>query len=113
MVYNIMRGIVRVNAESITTMRKSRARENRFKVREERFNRNFFQRAVGIGSELPEEVIEAGTLTAFKRHWTSEQIGKIERDMCQWWANATSLARNLVRHGQVGLQGLFPWSMTL
>eukprot|EP00061_Rhincodon_typus_P004333 g22323.t1 len=66
--------MLRLVGESITT-------EHSFKVRRERYKRdlrgNFFmQRVVRVWNGLPEEAVEAGTMTTFKRHfdgsWTKE-----------------------------------------
>ncbi|MBB6707133.1 reverse transcriptase family protein [Proteus mirabilis] len=73
-VYKIMRGMDRINRQSLFPgVGESRTRGHRFRVRGERYKRdlrgNFFtQRVVRVWNELPEEVVEAGTIATFKRH---------------------------------------------
>lgn len=74
-VYKIMRGMDRVNAPSLLPrVGESRTGGHRFKLRGERINGKlrssnlFTQRMVHMWNELLEEVVEAGTLTTFKRH---------------------------------------------
>ena len=69
--YKTMRGMDRVNALSLFPgVGESRTRGHRFKLRGERINGNlrsncFTQRVVRLWYRLPEEVVEAGTLTTW------------------------------------------------
>eukprot|EP00061_Rhincodon_typus_P000310 g11264.t1 len=64
----------RVNRQGLfPRVEESRARRHNFKVKGKRFKRdlrdNFFtQSVVHVWNELPEEIVEAGTITTFKRH---------------------------------------------
>eukprot|EP00061_Rhincodon_typus_P014461 g41490.t1 len=68
-VYKLMRGIDRVNSQGLfPRVGESETRGHSFKVKGERFERdlrgNFFMhRVVHVWNELPEEVVEAGTIT--------------------------------------------------
>lgn len=85
-VYKIMRSRDRVNTQFFFLVGESRTREHWLKVREDKFNRNirgnfFTQGLVRVQNELPEEVIEAGKITIFKRHLTGTWIAKLLNDM--------------------------------
>lgn len=34
-------------------------------------------RMIAIGNELPDEMVEEGTITAFEKHWTGKWIEKV------------------------------------
>ena len=78
-----MRDIDRMNAHSLFPREGAlKTRGHRFKVRGERFKRdlrgNFFtQRVVHIWNELPEKVVEAGSIATFRKH-----LDKLGRRAC-------------------------------
>ena len=112
-VYKIMRGIDQLDSQHLFQMiGESKTRGHRFKVRGERYKRvqrgNFFtQRLVNVWNELPEIVVDAGTILSFKKHLNS-YMGKIGIEGCgQMQVIGTSLMVKTGQHGQVGPMGLF------
>jgi len=91
----------------------SRTRGHKYKVRVERyikFQRGIFfiQTVVSRWNELPEAVVEAGTILSFKKPLDS-YMGKMGVVvMAQMRGTGTSLLVKTGRHGQVGLKDLFP-----
>ena len=81
-VYKIMRGIGKVDSQHIfPKVGESKTRGHRFNVRGERYKRvqrgNFFtHRMVSVWNELPEVVVETGTILSFKKH-SDSYMGKI------------------------------------
>ena len=73
-----MRGIDQRDSQYIfTKVGESKTRGRRFKMRGERYKRiqrcNFFtQRVVSVWNELPETVVEAGTILSFKKYLDSD-----------------------------------------
>ena len=74
-VHKIMRGIDQLDSQYLfAKVGESKTRENRFKVRGERYKRiqrgNFFtQRVVSFWNELPEMIVKVGTILSFKVIW--------------------------------------------
>lgn len=84
-----MMGIDKVNSHSLFQRAgESKTGGHRFKGGGERFKRelkdNFLtQMVVCLWNELPEEVVEAGTITTCKRHWEGRWIRKVWKDIGQ------------------------------
>ena len=78
--YKIMRGIDRMNTHGLFP-REGELKTRGHRFRGERFKRvlrdNFFtQRVVHIWNELPEKVVEVGSIATFKKHLVSTWMGK-------------------------------------
>ena len=91
---------------------------HRFKVRGERFKRdlrgNFFtQKMVHIWNELPEKVVEAGSIATFIKHFDKYMDGKGLEGYGPNAGNWDQLGGHHDWYGLVGPKGLFSCCIAL
>ena len=88
-VFKIMKGIDKIDHRYLFVVANSgRTRGHRYKLIKSRsrleLRRNFFsQRIVNIWNELPEYIVEAETVNAFKNRFDKFWMGRLNRKKCE------------------------------